>query len=501
MPRCGARHTRNEVSMSNNPEKKGVGALDFFCIGFGAIVGVGWAVSINGWMASSGGPIPAAIGYLLCLLVMVPFGLVYAELVPMLPVAGGGSAFAYAAFGEKIAFLSGWAAFGGFVFIIPWEAIQVTDVLGYLFPALVAGKPLYTILGADVHLTTIIIGTICTILLFLLNKRGLSSAAVLQKFLCVFLVAAAVIGAIAGLIGGSFENLQPYYDNTVKEGVTHSSMLGGAFSIMVTAAFFLAGFETIPQGIEEAGGDVKKVGGTVVLSVGLACVFYAILLFCFGYGYDWIDFQSLDRPAAANMFLDVFPGGVGTALYWLLTIGALAGLFTTWNGFFTASANLLMAMGRSRMIPGWFAKQDKNGIAINGLYVVTILSFIGPFAGANAIDTVTTFSAVAFILSWMISSLSLLKLRKDMPNVERPYKLATPIAVWAALAGVIYFVGSLLPFTPFFAGKKALIVFVIYLVVGLILFAAAGGERGKMSSHERMKNMFGDLDLDAMRNK
>ena len=50
--------------MSNNPEKKGVSAIDFFCIGFGAIVGVGWAVAINGWMTSCGGPIPAAIGYI-----------------------------------------------------------------------------------------------------------------------------------------------------------------------------------------------------------------------------------------------------------------------------------------------------------------------------------------------------------------------------------------------------------------------------------------------------
>ena len=72
--------------MSNQGEKKGVSALDFFCIGFGAIVGVGWAVSINNWMVNSGGPVPAAVGYLLCLLIMVPFGLVYAELVPMLPV-------------------------------------------------------------------------------------------------------------------------------------------------------------------------------------------------------------------------------------------------------------------------------------------------------------------------------------------------------------------------------------------------------------------------------
>ena len=63
--------------MSNAPEKKGVSAVDFFCIGFGAIVGVGWAVSINGWMASCGGPIPAGIGYLVVLIMMVPIGLCY----------------------------------------------------------------------------------------------------------------------------------------------------------------------------------------------------------------------------------------------------------------------------------------------------------------------------------------------------------------------------------------------------------------------------------------
>ena len=484
--------------MSNSPEKKGVSAIDFFCIGFGAIVGVGWAVAINGWMANSGGPVPAAVGYLLCLLIMVPFGLVYAELVPMLPVAGGGSAFAYAAFGEKISFLSGWGAFGAFVAIIPWEAIQVTDVLAYLFPALTAGKPMYNIMGSDIYLTTIIIGTIFTILLFLLNRKGLSSAATLQKFLCVFLVASAVIGAVAGLVGGNIENIQPIYSPA--EDASHHSFFGGAFGILCTAAFFLAGFETIPQGVEEAGGDVKKVGSTVVMSVGLACVFYALLLFCFGYAYSWQEFLTLPRPAASNMFKHLFDGGAGIGLYWLITVGALAGLFTTWNGFFTASANLLMAMGRAKMLPSWFAVQ-KNGVAINGLYIVALLSFVGPFLGYNMIDTVTCFSATAFIMSWMISALALLKLRKTMPNANRPYKLATPIAYWAAIAGVVYFIGALIPVCPWFAGSKAVIVFVIYIIVGFILFAATSGSRKALSPEEREKAMFGDLDLKAMRSK
>ena len=453
--------------MSNQGEKKGVSALDFFCIGFGAIVGVGWAVSINNWMVNSGGPVPAAVGYLLCLLIMVPFGLVYAELVPMLPVAGGGSAFAYAAFGEKVSFLSGWAAFGAFVAIIPWEAIQITDVLGYLIPGLKVGK-LYTIMESDIYLSTVIIGAIFSILLFLLNKRGLSSAASLQKILCVFLVGSAIIGAIAALVKGDTANLQPLYDNSLKE-VTHKSFMGGAFSIITAAAFFLAGFETIPQGVEEAGGDIKSVGKTVVLSVGLACVFYAILLFCFGVGYKWEDFYQLENPAAANMFRMIYSGGAGTFLYWLITVGALAGLFTTWNGFFTASANLLMAMGRSRMIPAFFAKQDKNGVAINGLYLVLIISLAGPFLGANMIDTVTCFSATAFVLSWMISSLSLLRLRKTMPHANRPFKLATPIAWWAGIVGVLFFVCMLIPITPFYVGSKALIIFVVYIVIGIVL--------------------------------
>ena len=72
---------------------------------------------------------------------MVPIALCYCELVPMLPVVNGGMAFAYRAFNETVSFISGWAAFGAFVSIIPWEAIQITDVLGYLIPNIKAGDP------------------------------------------------------------------------------------------------------------------------------------------------------------------------------------------------------------------------------------------------------------------------------------------------------------------------------------------------------------------------
>ncbi len=501
--------------MSQQPttQKKGVSAIDFFCIGFGAIVGVGWAVSINGWISGCGGPIPAGLGYLAALVMMVPIALCYCELVPMLPVAGGGMAFAFRAFNDKVAVLSGWAAFGAFVSIIPWEAIQITDVLGYLIPGLTAGEPLYTVAGTGIYLSTIVIGVICSLLIFALNMRGLAAAAMVQKILCFVLVGAALVGAAAALIGGSADNWKPIYDvsnpliyGDASEGlkaVSHSTMFGGVLAILASAPFFLAGFETIPQGVEDAGGDIRSVGKTVVLSVTLACLFYALLLFCFGYAWPWQEFSqpaatggAMTNPAAATMFSYLFPGATGTFLYWLITIGALAGLLTTWNGFFMASANLLMGMARGRLMPAVFARQNAKGIPVPGLLVCLGLSLIGPFLGAGLIGDITCFSAAAFVLSWMLTAYALIVLRKKEPDLERPYKIPGGLAMgwFAALVATVVFVLLFIPGNPVYMGGLAVKMFLGWMVIGLVLFLASGGQRKGLSLAELKHGVFAGLD-------
>jgi amino acid transporter len=137
---------------------------------------------------------------------------------------------------------------------------------------------------------------------------------------------------------------------------------------------------------------------------------------------------------------------------------------------------------------------------VNGLRLVLILSILGPFLGANMIDTVTCFSALAFVVSWTITALSLLRLRKTMPNANRPVKLNTGLAYFAAVAACVYLIGLVIPVSPFFVGKVALIAFVGYFVIGIILFLAASGRRKELTAKEREQHMFGDVDLEAMRN-
>ena len=491
----------NETEMKNSGRR--IGAVDFFFIGFGSIVGVGWAVSINGWMASCGGPVPAALGYLLVLAMLIPIALCYCELVPMYPVAGGGMIFAFKGFNRHIAMLSGWTAFGAFVAIVPWEAIQVTDVLGYLIPALKSGDPVYRLAGSDIYLSSLIMGVSFSILIFLLNIRGFAAAAKAQKILCSVLVSAALVGAVFSLIGGQLSNLLPVNDvsnpgiyGSGLRQVNHQTLFGGAFSIVASAAFFLAGFETIPQGIESAGGEPRSVGKTVVFSVLAACLFYACLLFCYGCGMPWQEFALVNRPAAASLFLFVFPGKLGKVLFWLLALGAVAGLFTPWNGFFTPSANLLMCMGRGRMLPGIFARQNKKGIAVYGLIVVLLLSCVGPFLGPNLIDSITCFSSAAFMLSWSITAWSLVACRLRYPDQKRPYRIPGGIVmgIYAGLVSLAAFVFMFVPSSPFYIGAVAVKMFLGWTVLGAVLYLSCAGQRKNLSAEAFEKGLFGSND-------
>ena len=475
-------------------EKKGVSAIDFFAIGFGAIVGVGWAVSINSWMAGSGGPLPAAAGYMLALVLMIPVALCYCELCAMLPVSGGGMAYAFRAFGDNVAFISGWAAFGAFITIIPWEAIYVVDILSIIFPVLKAGTPLYTLAGADIYFGHIIIGVVISVILFLINRKGVSSSATMQKLLCFVLVGAGILAMIFAAFKFDTANFQPVYEN-IGRG-SHKSFIGGALVILASAPFFLAGFETIPQGIESAGGDPKSVGKTVVLTVTLSCLFYALLLFTLGGAMPWKEFIGYESPAAALLFRDVYGGTIGMGLYLFILIGAICGLITTWNGFMMASSQILMAMARVSIVPDVLAEQHPvYKTPVNALKVCLIASIAGPFLGSGLIGSLTTFSAAGYVTSWMITAFSLIKLRDTEPALNRPYEIpgGEKMAWFAGISMAALLALLLIPGQPVHMGIFATIMFAGWMFLGLVLFIIDYRQRRQYSKLKRTSFLFASM--------
>ena len=191
----------------------------------------------------------------------------------------------------------------------------------------------------------------------------------------------------------------------------------------------------------------------------------------------------------------LYGGAAGEVLYWIITIGALAGLFTTWNGFFMASALLLMGMSRGRLMPKVFATQNKNGIPVPGLLVCLILSLIGPFLGAGLIGDITSFSAAAFVLSWTITSYSLIRLRKTEPDLPRPYKIVggTPTAWFGGIVMTVIWVMFFIPTSPCYMGTMAMIIFLVWMAIGIILYLGNSGQRRKVPKEERAAAMFATM--------
>ena len=483
--------------MSDQRQTKGISALDFFCIGFGSIVGVGWALSINRWMASCGGPLPASLGYIIALVIMVPVSLCYCELAPMMPVAGGGTAYAYRAFNEKIAFISGWAAFGGFVTIIPWQAIYISEVMSILIPG-IKGVALYEMAGVTIYMGQIIIGSLFSCFFFYINWKGASTSALLQRIITLVLVGAGVLAMIAALGKFDVEHLKPFYEKVLSPATGeligfHKSFFTGSLAILATAPFFLAGFETIPQAVEDAKGDITSVGKTVVLSVGIACLFYAGLLFCLGGAMPWQEFYGIKTPAAGSLFLYAYENSAfGQTMYVIILVGAICGSVSTWNGFMMASPRLLMGMARGYMMPHILAKQNKYGTPSYGLVACFLLSLCGPFLGLGLIDPLTSFSAAGFVCSWMITASAVVSLRKKEPNAERPYRMpgGSKTAGFAAIVMALIFVLLFVPNNPVYMGGEAIILFISWMVLGVVLYLVAGTSRKAVSVEERTRSLF-----------
>jgi amino acid transporter len=273
----------------------------------------------------------------------------------------------------------------------------------------------------------------------------------------------------------------------------HKSFFTGSLAILATAPFFLAGFETIPQAVEDAKGDITSVGKTVVLSVGIACIFYAGLLFCLGGAMPWQEFYAIRTPAAGNLFLYAYENSAfGQVMYIIILVGAICGSVSTWNGFMMASPRLLMGMARGYMMPRIMAKQNKYGTPSYGLIACFALSLVGPFLGLGLIDPLTSFSAAGFVCSWMITASAVVSLRKKEPNAERPYRMpgGSKMAGFAAIVMALIFVLLFVPNNPVYMGTSAIVLFISWMVLGVVLYLAAGASRRSVSVEERTRSLF-----------
>lgn len=469
--------------------KKELGAGEFFTLSFAAIVGIGWIVVLGDWLRG-GGPLGAIIAFLMAGAVMMLVGLCYAEIATTIPASGGEIAYAYEVFGLRTSFVSGWFLALVWISATSFEAISTGWIAGIIFPAL-RGTLVYSVRGAPVMSGSLTISLTGTAFLTALNYRGMKGSGRFQDVFTWTKIVISVLLVTVGIIWGSTRNLHPFFAKPAGDTDRWTGML----SVLVTAPFWLAGFNAVAQVMpeKEQQTSYRRVAFALLASIAAASIFYALLILSCSMAMPWIQLTRLEFPAV---------GAFEAALHSILLakmvlLSALLGLLATWNSVFVASSRVLYALGRARMIhPRFGTVHYQFGAPTFSILFVGVLSAAGILLGRSALLPIVSMDSSCFMLMYVIVCVSVIKLRKTDPTRPRPYSVpgGSATAVTATLASAYMLVESF--YLPYASNARHIplewMLFLGWAVVGVLFWAISNSGRDSISESQRRLLVLGD---------
>jgi amino acid transporter len=470
--------------------KKTIGGLGFFCLAFGSMIGVGWITTLDEWL-NNAGPVGAMLAFGAGGLLMVLIGLCYAELTPMLPVTGGEVAYAYKAHGTGISFLVGWFLLIGYLSVSGFEAVSVGMVLAYLLPELDAW-PLYEIQGWTVYLPHLLLGVGLTLMIAWVNHRGVAVAVRLQVILTCLLVGCTAIFVLAGILAGSSDNLKPVLGTGSHDGA--SSVWHGLLAVFVTVPFWFVGFDTIPQAAEERSGGqpLRRLGMYIMLSIVAAVLFYCLVIWAASAAAPWQETVQEKLPTATAFKLVL----KNPLLAKLVLLTGLIGLLTSWNGFFLAGTRVLFALGRGRIIDQRFGHvHPQFGTPTRAILLSGLVTVLAVCLGRGALLALVEVGSFCICVAFLGVALSLIRLRRTAPDIDRPYRVpaGSLVAGAAATGSLLILVAQVVPASP--AALNWPLDWSILLGVslcGLLFWIAGRRQRAGIDEQDRAQLILGD---------
>lgn len=393
-------------------------AWDILVIAFGAMIGWGWVVSTGDWI-NRGGVIGAIIGFAIGGFMIFFVGLTYAELTSAMPQCGGEHVFSYKAMGPIGSFICTWAIILGYVSVVCFEACAFPTIIQYIYPGFLKGY-LYTVAGFDIYASWLAVAVILSIFITYINIRGAKTAAILQTILTAIIGGVGILLIVSSAITGDASNLQ----GQLFMGESTGSIIKAIISVAVVTPFFFIGFDVIPQAAEEINVPLKKIGKILILSIVLAVVFYALIIFGVGYlmnPQDILASQAGSGMVTADAMAKAFNSSIMSKV---LIVGGMCGIVTSWNSFLIGGSRAMYSMAESYMIPRFFVKLHKKyKTPVNALYLIGALSVLAPFCGRKMLVWIVDAGNFGCCLAYCMVAISFIILRKKEPDMARPYKV------------------------------------------------------------------------------
>ena len=412
--------------------------VDYFTLGWGTMVGVGWLVVMDDWLLR-GGALGALLGFAIGGALLLPIGWVYGKLVAAMPDAAGEIAYAAAAFSRGASFSTGWMMMLAYFIVCPWEAVAIGRIAGYIVPSL-DSLELYRIAGRPVYLPHLVIGLALTALLTTLNYRGIRFSATFQNWTSFGTLALFVIFVALGAGRGSRANFPPLF--------THAPLVSFLLVVQIVP-YFMTGFESVSKAAEESTQDFRSQNFLKAISMAIVTgiVFYAAIVAAVAFVAPW-------RELTGEKFMTAvaFQQAVGSR--WIVDVilaAALLSLVKCFNGNFIAASRMLFALGRRGLINqragSIHAEYQTPAAAVLCAGIATGACML---LGDAILVPITEVGSVACAAGWAMTCAAYLKMGRGgaLPQQARFGMLEFSVAACGLTVAVAMLLMKIIPLVP-----------------------------------------------------
>jgi len=451
--------------------RRHAGVWSLWALGVGAVISgdfFGWNYGL-----ATGGFGGLLIATILVTVMYVCLCYSLAEMSPALPHTGGAYSFARTAMGPWAGFLTGLG-----------ENMEYVITPGVIIVSV--GAYLQTIFGTPPELQWV--WWVMVFVVFIgLNIWGVEMSfrfTVLITFLAMAILIFFFLAALTVMDFGKYA-----LDIPPAEGNTSFLPFGwkGVFASLPFAIWFLLAIEQLPLAAEESH-DPKRD-----MPRGLLWGIFTLVIL----GFGTLLFNSSVPPGAnklsqsAQPLLDgligIYGEGIGTKLLALL---AVAGLIASFHTIIYAYGRNIYSLSRAGYFPRWlsithgarrtphvallFGGAISLGLALAMQYIFGLSSYVGA-----ALLNLAVFGAV---ISYSMQGLSFYILRRDFPDIDRPYR--SPLG---SAGGLICSALAIVCLVAMFlneAYRPGLYGALIWYVLCVLYFAIAGRHKLVLSPEE-----------------
>jgi len=346
----------------------------------------------------------------------------FTELTTAIPHAGGPFAYARRAFGEKAAFVAGFATLIEFVFAPPAIAMAIGAYLNVQFPSV---DPKMMAIGAYVIFVA-------------LNIIGVHIAATFELFVTILAIVELLV--FMGVVAPGFSVSNFVANGWAGETSFSMAAIPGIVAAIPFAIWFFLAIEGVAMAAEEAKDPKRTIPKAYIAGIlTLVVLALGVMVFAGGAG-DWKALSNINDPLPQAMKMIV--GENSGWLHMLVWIG-LFGLIASFHGIILGYSRQIFALARAGYMPKYFGHtNDKfktpHRAIIAGAVIGTaaILSDDFQFGGMTLTANLITMSVFGAIVMYIVSMMSLFALRKKEPNLERPFA-AVAYPLFPAIALVL----------------------------------------------------------------